>query len=107
MLRQFFELIKNIGECKSKQEEDKILGQEVSILKVRFTEQLSPKKMKEARAAKTPERLAGTLGEQLGFRRARDARKNSRILVFELDQCESSTTESRPMRELHSYNGNT
>ena len=34
--------------CKSKQEEDKILAQEVATLKVRFTEQLSGKKMKEA-----------------------------------------------------------
>ena len=39
---------KNIGECKSKQEEDKILAQEVATLKVRFTETLTQKKMKEA-----------------------------------------------------------
>ena len=39
---------KNIGECKSKQEEDKILAQEVATLKVRFSENLSGKKMKEA-----------------------------------------------------------
>lgn len=39
---------KNIGECKSKQEEDKILTTEVSTLKQRFTETLSPKKLKEA-----------------------------------------------------------
>ena len=31
---------KNIGECKSKQEEDKILTNEVSVLKQRFTESL-------------------------------------------------------------------
>ena len=39
---------KNIGECKSKQEEDKILAQEVATLKSRFSEQLTGKKMKEA-----------------------------------------------------------
>ena len=39
---------KSIGECKSKQEEDKILAAEVATLRQRFTEQLSPKKMKEA-----------------------------------------------------------
>jgi len=39
---------KSIGECKSKQEEDKILQNEVAVLRQRFTEQLSPKKMKEA-----------------------------------------------------------
>lgn len=39
---------KSIGECKSKQEEDKILQHEVSVLKQRFTESLSPKKAKEA-----------------------------------------------------------
>ena len=39
---------KNIGECKSKQEEDKILTNEVTVLKQRFTETLTPKKMKEA-----------------------------------------------------------
>jgi hypothetical protein len=39
---------KSIGECKSKQEEDKILHHEVTALRQRFTEQLSPKKMKEA-----------------------------------------------------------
>ena len=39
---------KSIGECKSKQEEDKILQHEVTALRQRFTEQLSPKKMKEA-----------------------------------------------------------
>ncbi|EOD28102.1 Adaptor protein complex 4, subunit epsilon, partial [Emiliania huxleyi CCMP1516] len=46
--KDFFELIKSIGECKSKQEEDKILAAEVATLRQRFTEQLSPKKMKEA-----------------------------------------------------------
>jgi len=46
--KDFFELIKSIGECKSKQEEDKILQHEVTALRQRFTEQLSPKKMKEA-----------------------------------------------------------
>ena len=39
---------KSIGECKSKQEEDKILQNEVQVLKQRFNEQLTPKKMKEA-----------------------------------------------------------
>ena len=39
---------KNIGECKSKQEEDKILQNEVSTLKQNFTGQLSQKRMKEA-----------------------------------------------------------
>lgn len=38
---------KNIGECKSKQEEDKILQAEVATLKANFSTQLSPKKMKE------------------------------------------------------------
>jgi len=46
--KDFFELIKSIGECKSKQEEDKILANEVAVLKQRFTESLSQKKMKEA-----------------------------------------------------------
>mmetsp|Transcript_23595 Transcript_23595/g.38929 ORF Transcript_23595/g.38929 Transcript_23595/m.38929 type:complete len:1140 (-) Transcript_23595:210-3629(-) len=46
--KDFFELIKSIGECKSKQEEDKILTNEVAVLKQRFTETLSPKRMKEA-----------------------------------------------------------
>lgn len=39
---------KNIGECKSKQEEDKILANEVATLKANFTTSLSQKKMKEA-----------------------------------------------------------
>lgn len=39
---------KSIGECKSKQEEDKILASEVSTLKQIFTTQLTDKKLKEA-----------------------------------------------------------
>ena len=39
---------KNIGECKSKQEEDKILQSEVSTLKQLFTEKLNAKRSKEA-----------------------------------------------------------
>ena len=46
--KDFFDLIKSIGECKSKQEEEKILGAEVSTLKKSFNESLSQKKMKEA-----------------------------------------------------------
>ena len=39
---------KSIGECKSKQEEDKILATEVATLKQIFTTQLTDKKLKEA-----------------------------------------------------------
>ena len=46
--KELFELVKSIGESRSKQEEDKIISQEASILKVRIAEPtLSPKKMKE------------------------------------------------------------
>ena len=46
--KELFELVKSIGESRSKQEEDKIISQEASILKVRIAEpNISPKKMKE------------------------------------------------------------
>jgi AP-4 complex subunit epsilon-1 len=44
--REFFDLVKSIGECRSKQEEDKIIENEMSILKNRFSE-VSPKNLKE------------------------------------------------------------
>ena len=46
--KEFFELVKAIGESRSKQEEDKIILQEVSQLKVRMAaKDVTPKKMKE------------------------------------------------------------
>ncbi|CEM22902.1 unnamed protein product [Vitrella brassicaformis CCMP3155] len=46
--KEFFELVKSIGESRSKQEEDKIIVSEMAILKSRLNEpQVAPKKMKE------------------------------------------------------------
>lgn len=46
--KEFFELIKSIGESKSKQEEDRIMLGEVAVLKAKFLEKdVSKKKMKE------------------------------------------------------------
>jgi len=46
--REFGELIKSIGECRSKQEEDRIMGQEVSALKKEFASpSLDKSKMRE------------------------------------------------------------
>ena len=46
--RDFFDLVKSIGESRSKQEEDKIVLEEVAVLKQKLAEaNISPKKMKE------------------------------------------------------------
>ena len=45
--KQFFELVKAIGESKSKQEEDRIITAEVSILKGKFAKKAKPSEMKE------------------------------------------------------------
>jgi len=46
--KELLDLVKSIGESRSKQEEDKIISNEASLLKVKFTERnLSEKKMKE------------------------------------------------------------
>lgn len=46
--KDFFELVKAIGEAKSKQEEDAIIQREVGVLKLKMAKKgLSPKKMKE------------------------------------------------------------
>ena len=46
--KELLDLVKSIGESRSKQEEDKIISGEASLLKVKFTERnLSEKKMKE------------------------------------------------------------
>ena len=46
--KEFFELVKSIGESRSKQEEDKIIVQEVATLKVKMAEKAVPsKKMRE------------------------------------------------------------
>lgn len=46
--KELFELVKSIGESRSKQEEDKIITQECALLKVRIAEaKIPPKKMKE------------------------------------------------------------
>lgn len=42
--KDFFELIKAIGESKSKQEEDRIIAEEVAFLKKKISEQGIPKK---------------------------------------------------------------
>jgi len=48
MNRDFFELVKAIGESKSKQEEDRIITEEIAFLKKKIVEQgVSKKKMKE------------------------------------------------------------
>lgn len=49
--KDFFELIKNIGECKSKQEEEKIVTNEVAALRQRLSESpasVGQKRLKEA-----------------------------------------------------------
>ena len=46
--KELFDLIKQIGEAKSKQEEDTIIQKELGILKVKInTPNVAPKKMKE------------------------------------------------------------
>lgn len=46
--KELFDLVKSIGESRSKQEEDKIITQEVGLLKTKITEpSIPPKKMKE------------------------------------------------------------
>ena len=46
--KELFELVKSIGECRSKQEEDKIILQEMTTLKNKLNEaNIQPKKMKE------------------------------------------------------------
>lgn len=46
--KEFFELVKSIGESRSKQEEDKIIVNEIAILKQHLSQPgISPKKMKE------------------------------------------------------------
>eukprot|EP00760_Papus_ankaliazontas_P036666 PhM_4_TR8376/c0_g1_i1/m.65993/K12400/AP4E1; AP-4 complex subunit epsilon-1 len=42
--RQFFELIRSIGESKSKQEEDKIIAREVAVLKAKLAEESNDSK---------------------------------------------------------------
>jgi len=46
--KELLDLVKSIGESRSKQEEDRIISREASLLKVKFTERnLAEKKMKE------------------------------------------------------------
>ena len=45
--KQFFELVKAIGESKSKQEEDRIITAEVGLLKQKFSKKSKPSEMKE------------------------------------------------------------
>jgi len=46
--KELLDLVKSIGESRSKQEEDRIISNEASLLKMKFTERnLSEKKMKE------------------------------------------------------------
>jgi len=45
--KQFFELVKAIGESKSKQEEDRIITAEVNILKGKFAKKAKPSETKE------------------------------------------------------------
>ena len=46
--KELLDLVKSIGESRSKQEEDKIISNEASLLKIKFTEKnLSEKKQKE------------------------------------------------------------
>ena len=45
--KQFFELVKAIGESKSKQEEDRIITKEVEVLKEKFTKRAKPSDSKE------------------------------------------------------------
>jgi len=46
--KELLDLVKSIGESRSKQEEDRIISNEASLLKVKFTERnLSERKMKE------------------------------------------------------------
>lgn len=46
--KELLDLVKSIGESRSKQEEDRIISREASLLKVKFTERNLPeKKMKE------------------------------------------------------------
>lgn len=45
--KQFFELVKAIGESKSKQEEDRIIVKEVEVLKEKFSKKAKPAETKE------------------------------------------------------------
>ena len=48
MSKELFELVKSIGESRSKQEEDKIITEEAAVLKVKIAKpNIAPKKMKE------------------------------------------------------------
>eukprot|EP00284_Hemiselmis_tepida_P004235 CAMPEP_0174941868 /NCGR_PEP_ID=MMETSP1355-20121228/72867_1 /TAXON_ID=464990 /ORGANISM="Hemiselmis tepida, Strain CCMP443" /LENGTH=431 /DNA_ID=CAMNT_0016189009 /DNA_START=60 /DNA_END=1351 /DNA_ORIENTATION=- len=47
MSREFAELVKAVGDCKSKQEEDKIMLKEVAVLRVRLSEKGAAARMKE------------------------------------------------------------
>ena len=47
MSKQFFELVKAIGESKSKQEEDRIITKEVDVLKEKFGKKSKPAELKE------------------------------------------------------------
>ena len=45
--KEFFELVKSIGESKSKQEENRIILKEVSQLKAHFAKKNNPKQLRE------------------------------------------------------------
>ena len=47
MSREFSDLVKAVGDCKSKQEEDRIIQREVALLRVRLSERDSAARMKE------------------------------------------------------------
>ena len=47
MSREFSDLVKAVGDCKSKQEEDRIILREVALLRIRLSERDSAARMKE------------------------------------------------------------
>jgi AP-4 complex subunit epsilon-1 len=79
--REFFDLVKAIGECRSKQEEDKIMESEVQILKSKFS---------DPQSKQTRELLVRSIYvEMLGH----DASRFAYIHALNLSHCKSLTAK--------------
>ncbi|KAJ1625757.1 Clathrin/coatomer adaptor, adaptin-like protein [Pavlovales sp. CCMP2436] len=65
--KDFFELIKNIGECKSKQEEEKIISNEVAALRQRLSESPTSVGLKRTKEAIVRVMYVEMLGQSADF----------------------------------------